>query len=85
MEQLSPWPYVGMAGLASAFLLYAASGLAAPWWGALGMMLVWMGFFALGLIWWDRHPVRLVLLPVAAFVLWPVLLNVGERFLGWNA
>lgn len=84
MEQISVWPYVGMAGLLCAFLLYAASGLVAPWWWVLGMLLVWCGLWWLGLRWWTAHPGRVMLLPVAAFALFPVLMAAGDSWFGWS-
>jgi hypothetical protein len=37
----SPWPFVGMAGMACVFFLYAASWLFAPWWGVVLLLVVW--------------------------------------------
>ena len=37
----SPWPFVGMAGMACVFFLYAASGLLAPWWAVVVLLVLW--------------------------------------------
>ncbi|UMG92798.1 hypothetical protein [Nocardioides sp. TF02-7] len=52
----SPVPWIGMVLVVSAFFLYAASGVVAPWWGTVLMVLVWLALFALGCSWWSRHP-----------------------------
>ena len=81
----SPWPFVGMAGMACAFFLYAASGLVAPPWGVAVLLLVWLALFVLAVRWWTPHPRRLLLLPVVAVALWFGLLTAGDVFLGWTA
>ena len=50
--RLLPWPFVGMAGMACAFFLYAASGLVAPWWGVVLLLLVWLVLFVIACAWW---------------------------------
>lgn len=66
----SPWPFVGMAGMAGAFFLYAASGLLAPWW-VVGLLLVlWVVLFVIACSWFTPHPKRVVVIPVVAVVLW---------------
>jgi hypothetical protein len=85
LKKASPWPFVGMAGMAVAFFLYAASGLVAPWWGVAVLMFVWLALFVRGLRWWSTHPVRLLLLPVAAIVFWFLVLSAGGAWLGWTA
>ncbi|HEY3016803.1 MAG TPA: hypothetical protein VGJ41_16940 [Nocardioides sp.] len=82
---MSPWPFVGMAGMACAFFLYAASGLVAPWWGVAGLLLVWLAFFVLACRWWTPHPKRLPWLAVLAIVAWFLLVTAGGAWLGWTA
>ena len=81
----SPWPFVGMAGLACAFFLYAASGLLAPWWAVVVLMMLWMLMLVLALLWWSRHPRWLVWLSVFAIVFWFVAMVAGGVFLDWSA
>ena len=84
-QATSPWPFVGMAGMAAAFFLYAASGLVAPWWGVVVLLLVWFTLFVTACRWWTRHPTRLLWLPVVALVIWFAALNAGGAWLGWSA
>lgn len=71
-SKASPWPFVGMAGMACAFFLYAASGLLAPWWSVVSLLAVWVALFALACAWWTPHPRRLPWVAVVAIVLWMV-------------
>jgi len=81
----SPWPFVGMAGMACAFFLYAASGLVAPGWAVAVLLLIWLAFFVLACRWWTPHPRRLLVLPVVAIALWFALVTAGGAWLGWSA
>lgn len=83
--EVSPWPFVGMAGMAGAFFLYAASGLLAPWWGVALLMVVWLALFVQACLWWTPHPRRVPLLPLVAVVLWFLVLTAGGAWLGWTA
>ena len=79
------WPFVGMALMACAFFLYAASGLVAPWWGVAGLLVVWLALFVLACRWWTPHPRRLPGVGVLAIVLWFGLVTAGGAWLGWTA
>lgn len=81
----SPWPFIGMAGMAAALFLYAASGLVAPGWAVVLLLLLWAAMFALAVAWWTPHPKRVAVLPVVAVVLWFGLVTAGGAFLGWTA
>ena len=70
LPKASPWPFVGMTGLACALFLYAASVLFAPWWVVTLLILAWLGLLLLAAAWWTPHPTRLPWVAVAAFVLW---------------
>lgn len=74
-----------MAGLASAFFLYAASGLVAPPWAVVALLAFWATLLALAFRWWTPHPKRLVVLAVLAVVLWFVAIAAGGFFLDWSA
>lgn len=82
----SPWPFVGMAGMATAFFPYAAAGFFfAPWWGALLLMLVWLVLFAVSCRWFTTHPRGTVGLAVLAFVVLFAVAYAGGRWFGWSA
>lgn len=88
MERLtkaSPWPFVGMAGMACAFFLYAASGLLAPWWAVVLLLLVWVALLVLACLWWTPHPRAVVGVAVLALVLWFAVMTAGGAWLGWSA
>jgi hypothetical protein len=84
-DKASPWPFVGMAGMAAAFFLYAASGLVAPLWGVALLIGLWLVMFVLACLWWTPHPKRVLLLPVVAILLWFALVSAGGYFLDWTA
>ena len=82
---VSPWPFVGMAGMACAFFLYAASGLLAPWWGVVLLLLVWLALFVVACRWWTPHPGRLPFVALFSVVFWFLAVNAGGLWLGWSA
>lgn len=84
-EKASPWPFIGMAGMACAFFLYAASGLVAPWWGVVGLLLLWLVLFVIAIRWWTPHPVRVAVLPVLTIGLWFAVVTAGGAWWGWTA
>lgn len=81
----SPWPFIGMGGLACAFFLYAASGLLAPWWAVVALLVLWALMLLLAILWWTPHPRRLVGLAVFAIVFWFVTMVAGGVLLDWTA
>lgn len=85
LEKISPWPFVGMAGLAGVLFLYGASILLAPGWFVAVLVAVWLVMFVLACRWWTPHPVRVAVLPVFGVVLWFVSLTAGDVLLGWTA
>jgi hypothetical protein len=82
---VSPWPFVGMALMASAFFLYAASGLVAPVWAVVVLIAIWLALFVLCCLWWTPHPRRLPFVAILAMVFWFGALNAGGAWLGWSA
>jgi hypothetical protein len=81
----SPWPFVGMAGMACAFFLYAASGLVAPWWGVVALLAIWVLLLVVACAWWTPHPTRVPFVAVFALVLWFCAVTAGGAWLGWTA
>lgn len=69
-QEISPWPFVGMAGMACAFFLYAASVLFAPWWSVLLMLVLWVALFVVACAWWSLHPRWVPGVAVAALLAW---------------
>ena len=82
---VSPWPFVGMAGMACVFFLYAASGLVAPWWAVVVLLVIWALALFVATAWWRLHPTWVPWIPVALAVLWFAVLNAGGAWLGWTA
>lgn len=81
----SPWPFVGMAGMACTFFLNAASGLFAPWWGVALLLFIWLVLLLIGFRWWTAHPVRVAVLPVVSTLLWFGVATAGGAWWGWTA
>ncbi|MEO6513001.1 MAG: hypothetical protein ABIO16_18530 [Nocardioides sp.] len=81
----SPWPFVGMTGMAAAFFLYGASGLIVPVWALTALIFVWLLLFVQACRWWTPHPKRLLVLPLVAVVVLFALVAAGASWLGWQA
>ena len=81
----SPWPFVGMAGMACAFFLYAASGLVAPAWAVVVLLLVWVALLVVAARWWTPHPRRVPLVALFAMAFWFAVVTAGGAWLGWTA
>jgi hypothetical protein len=84
-EKVSPWPFVGMAGMACVFFLYAASGLLAPWWAVVMLLVLWALALFVATAWWSLHPTWVPWIPVALAAFWFVAMNAGGALLGWTA
>jgi hypothetical protein len=84
-KSVSAWPFVGMAGMAAAFFLYAASGLVAPAWGVIALLVVWLVLFVVCCVWWTPHPKRLIFVAAFAMVFWFAALTAGGAWLAWTA
>ena len=84
-EKVSPWPFVGMAGMACVFFLYAASGLLAPWWAVVVLLVIWAVALFVATAWWSLHPTWVPWIPVALAVFWFVALNAAGALFGWTA
>lgn len=81
----SPWPFVGMAGMACALFLYAFSGLVAPWYAVVALLAAWVALFVVATRWWTPHPRRVPLVAVGAIVLWFAVVTAGDAWWGWTA
>ncbi|WP_244962943.1 hypothetical protein [Nocardioides dongkuii] len=66
----SPWPFVGMAGLASVLFLYGASVLLVPWYAVAGLVVLWVVLFVQACRWWTPRPVGVAVLPAVAVAVW---------------
>ena len=82
---MSPWGFVGVAGMVAAFFLYAASGLVAPYWAVGVLLLVWLVMFVVTCRWFMPHPRRTLVMPVLAFALWFGAITAGSVLLDWTA
>ena len=68
--QVSPWPFVGIGGLACCLFLILASVQLWPWWATLCLLAVWTVGFAVALRWWTPRPHRVAWVPVVVFAAW---------------
>lgn len=69
-DDVSVWPFVGMAGMACAFFLYAASAAFAPWWVVVLLLAVWAVLLVVACTWWTPHPRRVPAVAVVAVLVW---------------
>ncbi|MGH3411939.1 MAG: hypothetical protein ACRDPH_02530 [Marmoricola sp.] len=72
----SPWPFVGIGGLACLVFLYGASVLYMPWWLVVVLGLVWLALLARALRWFTPRPTATAWLPVVGFGCWLVAVGV---------
>ena len=70
LEQPSPWPFVGMGGLACLFFLYAASGTFWPWWAVTSLLAFWAVLMMVGFRWFTARPRATALLPVLGLLVY---------------
>ena len=76
---------LALAVLAAMSILFFAAGLMAPLWAVIVFSAIWLTLFVLGCLWIRRHPVRVVILPVIAALIWFGGMTAGEQLLGWTA
>jgi hypothetical protein len=84
-RRVSPWGFVGIAGMVSVLFLYGASGLVAPPWAVVVLLLVWLAMFVQTCRWFVPYPSRTVAMPVIALVIWFAAISAGGVFLDWSA
>ena len=77
--EISPWPFVGMAGMACALFLYLASLLFAPWWAVALLVVVWIGLFVAACAWWTPHPRWVPVVAVVALLAWVAMVAIAGR------
>ena len=84
-EPLSPWPIVGLVGLACVAFLIGATPVAvgAPWWAITLLALVWVGALLLAIGWFTTRPKVVALLPLLMSLVWVATVVGGARFLDW--
>ncbi|MBF4160908.1 hypothetical protein [Nocardioides acrostichi] len=82
-DGISPWPFVGLIGMAAVFFLVAASGPFTPWWAQTLLFLGWGAALVAAIRWWEPHPARVVWVPLACGVMWFVVILAGVSALGW--
>jgi hypothetical protein len=77
--RVSPWPFVGMIGLACVLFLDLASVMLVDGWLVVVMSVAWVVGLVLAVAWWGVHPEWLPWIPVVLFVVWllVVLLHSG--------
>ena len=85
-ESLSPWPFVGLVGLACVAFLIGATPVAvgAPWWAIALLSVVWVAALLLAIGWFTTRPMVVALLPVVVSLVWVASVVGGARFLGWT-
>ena len=84
-RRISPWGFVGVAGMVAVFFLYAASGLVAPSWAVGVLLVLWLVMLVVTCRWFMPHPKRTLVMPVVAFAVWIGAVAAGGAFLGWTA
>ena len=83
LPKASPWPFVGMAGMACLLFLYAASNTFAPWQVVAGLLVVWVVLFVLACHWFTATSRRPLWVAVAGAVIWFAVTVVGGLAFDW--
>ena len=84
-RRVSPWGFVGVAGMVAVFFLYAASGLVAPYWAVGVLLVVWLVLMVVTCRWFMPYPKRTLVMPVVALAVWIGAVTAGGAFLDWSA
>jgi hypothetical protein len=66
------------------FIFVFGGGMVAPMYGVVLLTAAWLLLLALGLSWWRSAPLRVLLVPIVAFVFGSVVLWIGGRYLDWQ-
>lgn len=83
-RKLSPWGFVGMAGMTCMLFLIIATVVVAPWWVSLLFFVLWLALLMTAGRWFLPRPERVPWLPAALFVVWALVISVGVRVGGWS-
>jgi hypothetical protein len=77
--------WLGLAAHLVTVVFYAASGLLAPAWAVAILCVIWLALLAVA-IWLlrTRRPRYVLLVPIAAWLIWFGVLSAGENWLGWT-
>jgi hypothetical protein len=84
-RRISPWGFVGVAGMVAMFFPYAASGLVAPYWAVGVLLVVWLVLMVVTCRWFMSHPRRTLVMPVVALAVWFGAISAGGALLDWTA
>lgn len=83
-EKASPWPFVGMTGMACVAFLIGASVLVTPWYVVAGLALLWVGVLSVAIAWWSLHPTWVPWLPAGLTFVWFATVAGGAAVFGWR-
>ena len=83
-RQASPWPFVGMIGMACVAFLIGASVLVVPWYVVALLLALWALVLFVATAWWSLHPTWVPWLPVGVAVVWFVTVVAGTVAFGWG-
>lgn len=84
-RRVSPWGFVGVAGMVAMFFPYAASGLVAPYWAVGVLLVVWLVLMVVTCRWFMPHPKRTVAMAPLALAVWIGAISLGGLLLDWTA
>lgn len=79
----SPWPFVGMGGLACLLFLDAASVTLVPWGVVVVLVALWVVLFVCACRWFVPHPRRVLWTTVVGFAGWLVIVVAGGVVFDW--
>jgi hypothetical protein len=84
-RRVSPWGFVGVAGMVAMFFPYAASGLVAPYWAVGVLLVVWLVLMVVTCRWFMPHPRRTLVMAPLALAIWIGAISMGGLLLDWSA
>jgi hypothetical protein len=77
--------WVGLVVHLAFFFWYAASGLVAPTWAVVVLLAVWVALLCVAVWLLRTRPVLVLLVPLAAALIWFGAVSAGDALLGWTA
>ena len=84
-RSVSPWGFVGVAGMVAMFFPYATSGLVAPFWAVGVLLVLWLAMLVVTVPVVRSAPQAHAGDARVAFVVWIGLITAGSAFLDWTA